>query len=192
MAPGQKQEQQLIEIWHPPPKMFDSFPFPRRMVLRRQVVFQPNIVLFSTTWIHPNYCRRNWGLTILKADTCADAAKCHHDRHRTIRRWKQKLPFDLYIGRPSIGRAPVHFWGLLVQVNLSLFKSKTSYYLETLFCSETLWQGTYWTASFPSWSRWPWKTLEGKESKTTITRKLWERANFSLKYKDFRPDRSPF
>ena len=55
-------------------------------------VVQLNVVVFSTTKIHPKYCHRNWGTTVLKADACADDAKCHLYRRRTIRRWKRKVP----------------------------------------------------------------------------------------------------
>ena len=51
-----------------------------------------NVVVFSTTKNHPKYCRRNWGTTVLKADACADDAKCHLTRRRTIRRRKRKVP----------------------------------------------------------------------------------------------------
>ena len=54
-------------------------------------VVQLNVVVFSTTKIHPKYCRRNWGTTVLKADACADDAKCHLYRRRTIRRRKRKV-----------------------------------------------------------------------------------------------------
>ena len=37
--------------------------------------FQLNAVVFSSMQIHPKYCRRNCGTTLLNHDACADDAK---------------------------------------------------------------------------------------------------------------------
>ena len=55
-------------------------------------VVQLNVVVFSTTKIHPKYCQRNWGTTVPRVDACADDAKCHFYRRRTICCRKRKVP----------------------------------------------------------------------------------------------------